>query len=97
MRIPAPHSSLEQAANRFDHRRPIADRALATDDVWVAGEIRVNANKMVAGIAHYNGKSWGKPVALPDAGDALEVDDGRFEFIDPQPPTQPARFYRSRE
>src|ERR1700694_3759695 len=29
MRIPALRSSLEQAADRFDHRGPIADRALA--------------------------------------------------------------------
>src|SRR3979409_2376210 len=31
MRIPAPRSSLEQAADRFDHRRPVADRALADE------------------------------------------------------------------
>ncbi len=50
--------------------------ARSADDVWVAGEIRVNAKKYVAGIAHWDGKSWGKAVPLPDAGDALS--DVRF-------------------
>jgi hypothetical protein len=50
--------------------------ARSADDVWAAGEIRVNANKMVAGITHYDGKSWSKPVAFPELGNAIR--DVRF-------------------
>ena len=55
---------------------PIACEARSADDVWVAGMNQVHGDKTVAAVAHWNGKTWGKAVELPEAGDKLR--DVRF-------------------